>query len=254
MRDDTTRPLHSDPDDMDDQIDELLPIPEQPADAGHDDVDSAMDTLLPAPGARHHSPDDATTREELEVDTTVDGIDDRVDPSPQRGNDELDGHQPPDGNSPGETGPDTIEGVAVGAEIEADQASGHPDRVSYAPGSQADDRRQDDSEVGPTAADQPNVDSETGDAHQCLACGAPISSVAYCPVCGADQYPDTRMAAVFSPLLSWFRPAPVRMVMLVGAVLVVLALLADSGASALTIAAITLPVALLFRIAMQVQL
>jgi hypothetical protein len=218
-----------------------------------------MDTLLPIPGDEHHSADDATTREELEVDTTVDGIDDIVIPSPHEGSTREDSDHPPERSEPVDTGPDTIDGVAVGVEVNSDdeQDSGSKDHdSSFFAGSRGPDIEPEDATTlrattnGQVSTGAPNGDDTR---HQCLACGTSIGTVAYCPVCGADQYPDTRLAKVFFPLFSLIRPAPIRMVLVLGIALVVLALLADSGANALVIAAITLPVALLIRIAMQVQ-
>lgn len=262
MRDDTTRPLHSDrdnPDDMDNQIDELLPAPAAPGGSGHDDVDSAMDTLLPTPGHEHHSADDATTREELEVDTTDDGIDDIIDPSRREGDIREDDDHPPEQDEPGDTGPDTIDGVAVGAEIDPDDTAGSEYAGHNSGRSTGSHSPEDESHEHATfratsdAYASVNGPAETENVHQCPACGAAIGSVAYCPVCGTDQYPDTRLAKVFSPLFSWTRPLPIRTVFLVGALLVLLALLGDSGTNALVIAAIMVPIALLIHIALQVQ-
>lgn len=78
---------HNTPDDdqdsennIDDTLDSLLPVPEESSggDQEHERVDGPIDELLPAPGKRNSGDDDASTREELEVDTSVDGVDDFI--------------------------------------------------------------------------------------------------------------------------------------------------------------------------------
>lgn len=64
---------------LDDVIDQLLPVPDnaEPGETGH--VADKIDVLIPAP-ERDPRPveDDASTREELDVDTSADGIDDII--------------------------------------------------------------------------------------------------------------------------------------------------------------------------------
>ncbi len=63
-----------------DKLDSLLPVPGDSS--GESDepgqVDGPMDELLPAPGDANESDDDASTREEMEVDTSADDVDDFI--------------------------------------------------------------------------------------------------------------------------------------------------------------------------------
>lgn len=64
-------------DELEETFEQLLPVPEEPQpEPGQ--IDSPIDELLPVPGEESAASDDATTSEELEVDTTADGIDDII--------------------------------------------------------------------------------------------------------------------------------------------------------------------------------
>lgn len=83
MTDDRNNTSQPDPDtntSVGNDLDALLPVPEESSDGkpGHDQVDGPIDELLPAPEGSDSAEDDASTREELEVDTSADGVDDFI--------------------------------------------------------------------------------------------------------------------------------------------------------------------------------
>lgn len=173
---------------IENSMDSLLPIPNADATvpADIDEVDGTIDEVLPIPGDTYEAADDTSTREELEVDTTADGIDDRVPVQP-----------------------------ATDA-----QASENPG-----------------------ISDEPTVPSE------CMICGATVAGTRYCQDCGTEQVPASAAYAKIAPFFAWSRPLAIRAALSFGAVLALLALLADSGTTALIIAAATLPMVLLIHLA-----
>lgn len=65
---------------LENTLESLLPVPEE-TDAQrttHTRVDGPIDEVLPAPEHADAATDDASTREELEVDTSADDVDDIV--------------------------------------------------------------------------------------------------------------------------------------------------------------------------------
>lgn len=173
-------------DNVENKLDSLLPTPESAGkDAPeHGTVDGPVDELLPQPGEPDRSDDDASTREELEVDTTADGVDDFI---PLHGQEE-------EPQEPAEDSPSTS---------------------------------------------------------QCLVCGEEIGNSRYCPECGTEQIPASRAVSRFAPLFMWSRPLAIRVTLSIGALLTLLALLADDGTTALIISASTLPVVILIRLSAQ---
>lgn len=184
---------------LDDTLDSLLPVPEESTESpvGHARVDGPMDEVLPAPGEPDLSDDDASTREELEVDTTADGVDDFI---PLHATNTEDGV---DENDPAST-------------------------------------------TDPSVV---NASSQTSS--QCLICGKEIGQTRFCPECGTEQVPTSKVMARLAPIFMWSRPLAIRVTLSIGALLALLALLGDSGANALIITASTLPVVLLIRLADQ---
>lgn len=243
--------------DADDQIDELLPAPSDDGPSEPEQVDGPMDTLLAAPRATANADDDATTREELEVDTSADDIDDTI---PVSAGERLDAHS---GESDAGENMMEIGGEPVAWEpVEEPTASAMDDDdiepinqdsdfigSSYRP--EPDDPPVRHSPGAPHTEETVNADAKP--AHQCSACGEAIGTAPYCPQCGTDQYPHSRLSAILSPLLSWSRPVIIRGVLLAAVALALLALLADSGTYALIISALTIPIVLVVRIAMQVK-
>lgn len=241
-------------DDVDNQLDDLLPVPSTESEPVAGQVDGTMDTTLPPPGDESHAGDDATTHEELGVDTTADAIDDGIESSPDR---TVDG---------GQTDPDEsaevleIAGEPVTWEPVVDQTEKNDD-----PGPDTDPVNHDSEFFASTyrAGTAPGTSETSARAlhpapepdasHHCTACGAAIGKSPYCPLCGTDQYPQSRRSALLSPLLSWSRPLVIRAVLTVAVTLVLIALLANSGASALIISAMAIPVVLVVRLAMQLQ-
>lgn len=188
MTDERDRPSDSGGDpagNLDNKMDSLLPSPENgdedSVEAGQ--VDGPIDELLPKPGKPDESEDDASTREELEVDTTADGEDDFI--------------------------------------------PLHEDQTANA-----------DRNEGSTPS-------------QCLMCGSDIGTARFCPRCGTEQVPASRIFARLAPLFMWSRPLPIRAAFSAGLLLTLLALLANSGTTALIISASTLPIVILIRLADQ---
>lgn len=94
----------------------------------------------------------------------------------------------------------------------------------------------------------------------CPVCGQSTNALRFCGYCGAQLTEnrhevtatslrgrvEDRAGMLLDPLARWTRPAPVRLIMLAGAALVLLALLANSGGLALIFAAVILPLILVF--------
>ena len=258
-------------DDVDDQIDALLPVPSKEATPAAEEIDSSMDTVIPNHGDAVSSSDDATTSEEMEVDTTNDGIDDIIDFS----------HQPEPDDDPEQRADDrgdeqandedlVIAGEPVSWEPvdDVDPESPHNDdnhpinedseffTSSYVPfAPTGDDERVPGKQSTSTRA---SIESESGSteansSHRCSACGADTGSSPFCPQCGTDQYPSSRLGTLLQPLLSWSRPLAIRAILFAGGLFILLALLSDSGTTALIISAVTIPLVLLARIRMQLS-
>ena len=173
---------------VDNKLDSLLPVPSAHSDnpPEHSQVDGPIDEVLPSPGKPDLSEDDASTREELEVDTSADGVDDFI---PLHGDE-------------------------------------------------------------PTGSDHGNPSSSS---NQCLICGQEIGAARFCPECGTEQVPASRILAKMAPLFMWSRPLTIRVTLSIGALLTLLALLADDGTSALIIFSSTLPIVILIRLSEQLR-
>ena len=204
-QDHTLEPNQTPDDNVDNKLESLLPAPgDHPEDvAAHSSVDGKMDELLRAPGKQDHSADDASTREELEVDTSADGIDDFI---------PL--HAP---------------------EVHDESANDEPR-----------------SEAEPAAdTEAPEPKPPTPAPTTCLICGEEIGNARFCPECGTEQVPTSKIVSNLAPLSMWSRPLAIRVTLSIGAMIALLALLADSGTLALIISGSILPIVILIRLASQ---
>ena len=239
--------------DFDDQIDDVLPVPSASSEARAGQVDGTMDTVLPTPGAESHAADDATTREEMDVDTTVDDVDDLIDSAPEVRSVAQPRPSPERMEIAGE--PVTWEPVDDQPEaIEIGDDDLNPinhDSDFFTSGYEAASQRASESQIPTDRVGE--VTPEAQVTHQCTACGAQIGAAPFCPQCGTEQYPHSRFSALFAPLLTWSRPVIIRAILAVTAVMGLISLLANSGASALIIAAAVIPVVLVVRLTMQLQ-
>lgn len=253
MQDDRTEPRNSsktESGDFEDQIDDVLPVPSAPSDAMAGQVDGTMDTVLPIPGSESHAADDATTREELGVDTTVDDIDDLIDAAP-------DVHAAKTAHEPMEIAGEPVVGAPVEDQpepgnIEDDDLNPINHYSDFFPsGYEATSANAGSSHTPTNDVPKPPRASEV--THQCTACGAQIGTAPFCPQCGTEQYPQSRLAGLLVPLLAWSRPLIIRGILAATVVFALIALLANSGASALIIAATAIPIVLVVRLAMQLR-
>lgn len=127
-RDNTPKTEHEPNETVDNDLDSLLPAPEESSGEKpeHGQVDGPIDELLPAPGESHADEDDASTREELEVDTSADGVDDFIPVEYDPANDESDESDESPGNSTADTqepsdsapGTDTVTCLVCGESIQ----------------------------------------------------------------------------------------------------------------------------------------
>lgn len=230
---DPHEPSRDHDDALEETLEQLLPVPDEaPTEPGR--IDSPLDNLLPVPGDEYIAADDASTSEELEVDTTADGVDDIIvlaasDVVTPHGDDDattswVDDNEPLSDES------------EMFAAITADEVA----TASTDLGDDQGDMNEDAATTEPTDG-------------ICPGCGSEVGTVAYCPRCGTEQAPTTRAAAILLPLIAWTKPLSARITLLSGAALVLLALLADSGAAALIIGSAILPVVMISRIAMEVR-
>lgn len=191
-RDHVSRPDRDSDNNVDNKLDSLLPVPDDREPHTPDQVDGPMDEVLRTPGKRDTSDDDASTREEMEVDTTADGVDDFI---------PL--------NEPETSSTDELE----------------------APDTESND--------------------DVSNQSSCLICGEEIGGARFCPQCGTEQVPASKAVARLAPLFMWSRPLAIRVTLSIGALLVLLALLSDSGTMALIFASAVIPVVILIRLADQ---
>lgn len=117
-RDQTSEPGHEPENNVDNKLDSLLPVPDDSTEHKHDQVDGPIDELLPIPGEPDMSTDDASTREELEVDTTADGIDDFIPLNdPDDAGKSNDPEPPPTSDAKKDDPADTSECPICGSEV-----------------------------------------------------------------------------------------------------------------------------------------
>ncbi|MCA9835059.1 MAG: hypothetical protein KC435_13985 [Thermomicrobiales bacterium] len=250
MEDDHNDQQLTDAGDLENKIEEAIPQYESVGDSA-DIIADEMDILLPAPGEESTATDDTSTAEELEVDTTVDGVDDIIAlgtsdddhlpvneesgffaSGPSTGVDNEDDFIPlafPDTNESADV---DSENTPLSQTVFADDKSG--DFADFP----------DDEPIAPPLSD-PTV---------CSACGAVIGKVTYCPHCGTEQAPATRIGALMAPLVNWTKPISVRVVLMAAAAFILIALLANSSTTALVIGSVIVPAIILIRLAMEVRL
>lgn len=185
---------------IDDQIDQLLPVPDGGETEQHH-MTGQIDELLPVPGVPSDAADDASTREELEVDTTRDDVDDIIPVTAPQANDEvIEEHQ----------------------ETETTEA-------------------------------EPEASEGSATTNSCIVCGATVGGSRFCPECGTEQVATSQLVARLTPFFLWSRPLAVRATLTIAALLALIALLTDSGATALIISAAVVPVVLLITIALRIE-
>lgn len=210
---------------VDTELDALLPVPEESNHGEHvpDQTDGPIDELLPLPSDADTGPDDASTREELEVDTTADDVDDII-PLEDDSNK----------NDPTASQEDQFTIAA-------------PVNRGHTPPTEADTLR--NSHDGSSVSSTPSS-NDTGNAvpDTCLMCGERIGNSRFCPSCGTEQIPASKLVAGVAPLFMWSRTLSIRITLSLGVVLILFALLADSGTSALIISASIVPLVLLIRL------
>jgi hypothetical protein len=258
--------------DMRDQIDELLPLPTD--EAYHDDdsaapdpfdVEDQIDLTMPhTTGDAADEVDDFSTQEELDVDNAPAGRD-----GDTQGNtasafldDDRVHVQEPDEELDVSGAPVYIGGPSDDIPVN-DESDFYP--LSY------DDEEPDGGTEGPEAAattSEPFKEAEPtlppplqpDGATMCPVCGRQTDALRFCGYCGArltDEHREListsftgrlqeRSLLLLEPLAQWTRPGAVRLIMAIGAVLVLFALLANNGALALIFGAAILPLILVF--------
>ena len=255
-------------DDVDDQIDALLPRPSEEGTPAADEIDDSLDTVFPAPGEKVPSGDDATTREEMEVDTSNDGIDDTIamnsdDSSLDENDVEVaeeavvldDDDMRIEGERVSWQAVDEYEGPDPSDDdnqpINEDSEFYNSTYIPFAPIEDAKQETRGDFASASTGQATATPPASADIANQCPACGAVTGTDPFCSQCGTDQYPESRLSALLQSILAWSRPLAVRAILLVGGLFILLALLGDSGTTALIVSAIVIPFVLLARINMQ---
>jgi hypothetical protein len=264
-------PLDAVSPDMRDQIDELLPLPTD--DEYHDDDEAApdpydvsdpIDLTMPYPTRDAAiEVDDFSTREELDVDNApasrdydtwddendIYAADDRVRVQDSADDPEMTG-VPVYIGGPSDDDPinDESDFYPLSYEDEPDAETERPEKLTGA-GETATA-----TEAGFTPPIQPDG------ATMCPVCGRQTDALRFCGYCGAQLTAERRKptSATFTgrlqeralmllePLGNWTRPGAVRLILALGAVLVLLALLANNGATALVFGSAILPLILVF--------
>jgi ribosomal protein L32 len=226
-----------------DTIDELIPLPQD--EPYHDDDAEADDPFDTRDQVDMHLPlgtrdaadevDDFSTREEVDVD-----------------------------NAPGGTNPDHDSGVADGSaapdeDHPVNEESGFYGSSFSTTVNPADDVIDDASftDLGPATAEAPSrVDGTV----ICPTCGRQTDALRFCGHCGGplterrrEIAGDTqaerlmnRAASYLEPLALWTRPGGVRAILAIGVLLVLVSLLANSGAMAIIVGASILPAVILY--------
>jgi hypothetical protein len=210
-------------------IDELIPLPQD--EPYHDDDSASADPydaqdqvdvhVPPATGDAAETVDDFSTEEELDVD-----------------------------NAPGSDASNADDTAVIENATDVDPGT---EPLSFE-GSPAED-------IG-AGADTGSDTVGTGPTHSttCPTCGQQTDALRFCGHCGASltehrhvvigdtqvQRLMSRAAGFVEPLTEWTRPGGVRAILAIGAVLALIALLANSGGLALVIGAAILPAIILF--------
>lgn len=245
-----------------DQIDEHQPLPIEGE--YHDDdsvapdpynVDDQVDLHMPLPTRDpEHEVDDASTSEELDVDTALGTRGDAGAPADRVRFAAADGEEDLPGERVYAGGPGDDD--AINRESAVFEPERDDDTTTIASGFSAEEAAPIDSspEPGPTPAEPPAgiticpvCDRETADLRFCSHCGAALPG-------GKTPFRSTTLAGraregierLLEPLGHWTRAGGVRFIMVAGGLLVLLALLANSGALALMIGAAIVPLILIY--------
>lgn len=254
-------------DDLDTTLDHFLPVPAN--DESHEAarIEGPEDYLLPIPDDSDSGIDDASTKEELEVDSSSNDVDDIISldgpitssHDSDLAEDFLDDTEPIESVGT-DSGGESIEhenlAEAFQPEIDSWDDDNNPlnhESVFFAPsspGEPVEDKRQDT--LGDGDESQPSAPL-LSDPGVCPGCGAIVDDAAFCPACGTEQHPNSRLASMTMPLIAWTKPAIVRSIMMVAAVCILISLLADNGTMALILGATLLPVIIVTRISMEVR-
>ena len=254
--------LGPDPHDVQDEVDEVAP--------------------LPTGDAWDHT-DDFSTGEELDVDTAParpDPGEAREADSPQS-HKTIDPVMPDAGIDPGSSGrvrfvsPSSASPVGgtpvyMGGPSDNDPVNDESTVYSSSHASGTTDINDDGAAI---TGEKPRVSTDTTDANApassppalggittCPVCGQLTNALRFCGYCGTQLTEnrhqltastfmgraEERAGMLFEPLARWTRPATVRLIMMAGAALVLLALLANSGGLALIFGAMVLPLILVF--------
>jgi hypothetical protein len=235
--------------DIEDQIDETLPqasgAPAHEAeDVPEDDIDDQIDETLPAPS--HNLTGEPTSSGELDAETAY-----RLD---EEGREDT---RLSEAAGTGESN-DVFTALSMDApDAEADADASKPvndESVIYRSDTE-DTALETPDETAATAA-PPLADSGTT---TCPTCGRQTDALRFCGHCGAaltQRRPSTattplgrvqeQAGSLLEPAGEWTRPAFVRTTLALGATLILLALLANSGGLALMIGAAILPIILVF--------
>jgi hypothetical protein len=220
-----------------DTIDELIPLPQDDPyhvdDTGTDDPFDAQDQVdVHVPIATRDAADevdDFSTYEEFDVDNAPDERRDRL----------FDDAHPDD--APPVSDDSVVDSSGYATTVTSD--AGIADDTVFADVS---------------AETQP--DPARGDTVTCPTCGRQTDALRFCGHCGGpltehrrEIVGDTqtqrlmnRAASYLEPLALWSRPGGVRAILAIGALLVLLSLLANSGAMALIVGASILPAVILY--------
>ena len=234
-------------DDLGNQIEDTLPAPAGPAGphepAPRDDLDDQIDETLPAPDSEANAPielddQDAETAFRLDLDRPQDGD------NPDTAEDVL--------TSLSMDGPETLDAPAEDDTLPLNDesiifrtASGERTDASFGRA------------AGATGAEAPHIAAGTT---TCPTCGRETDALRFCGHCGASltermqtltaETPlgrlQERATQLLDPAAAWTRLPLVRLILGAGAVLVLLALLANSGGLALIIGAAILPLILVY--------
>lgn len=169
-------------------------------------------------------------------------------PDPYDARDQVDVHLPP----PTGDASDEVDDFSTGEEIDVDNAPGgyNPDhdREEAVEGNNAPDALTATITAAPTGTTTcPTCGNETDALRFCGYCGGPLTESRR-EITGDTpmQRLMSRGESVFEPLAHWTRPGGVRAILALGGVLILIALLANSGAMALVIGSAILPAIILF--------
>ena len=219
---------------------------------------NTIDDLIPEPRTRPYHDDDAT------------------DADPYDATDEVDIHLPP----PTGDATDEVDDFSTGEELEVDNAPAGHNPEHAMPGAETDTdptvddfddtyaytRELEDGTPGDETAGEIVVATEAREAPSatprttCPVCGQSTDAIRFCSYCGsalteqrreitgdtAAQRLASRAGGLLEPVVEWTRPGAIRAILAAGGLLVLVSLLANSGAMALIIGASILPIAILY--------